>query len=513
MRRSLQILGPAGFILILFGSGAYLSSQDLRDPYVLSHLGLGSLFLLVFLATQGGSLLVAWRRRRALYRLRTALSILAAVAVLVLVNFLAALRPYRWDMTESGVFGLAPQSIQLLRILDRDLEIYGFFGKGENRQAEDLLRSYAYHSPRVRVHLIDPNRQPEIAKKFRVETLEALHIRYDNESITITELTEQAITSAISRLIRARKKTVYFLTGHREPGLDDKTEQGYAAAKEALESENLEVRDLSLSSLESVPPGTSLLVIAGPKTALLEHELVSIDAYARNGGSLLILLSSPEGESLSNFLKRWGVEVGNDIVLDQVIRLFSGPSLGVEPIAESYDPLHPITRRFQGRTLFPMVRSVDAASPAGEGFKIASLVKTSPTSWAERDLDSVFKQGKASLGPGDKKGPVSIGVAVTADLKKIGGEREGEAKIVVLGSAAFANNRFLSLLSNRDFFLSVARWLVGEESPISIRPRSIRASRIELTQTEGKVIFYVSFLALPEILLLAGLVVWWRRKS
>jgi len=198
--------------------------------------------------------------------------------------------------------------------------------------------------------------------------------------------------------------------------------------------------------------------------------------------------------------------------VDQVIRLFAGASLGVEPIAETYSPLHPITREFKERTIFPLVRSVESADSPKDGLESTSLVKTSPTSWAEKDLDGVFKKGKASLGPEDKKGPVSIAVAVTANLKKLGLDRDGDAKIVVVGSAGFANNRFINIFFNRDFFLNVINWLVGQEEMISIRPRSVRSSRVQLTEREGTTVFYLSFLILPEILLIIGLAVWWRRR-
>ena len=48
--------------------------------------------------------------------------------------------------------------------------------------------------------------------------------------------------------------------------------------------------------------------------------------------------------------------------------------------------------------------------------------------------------------------------------------------MVAVGSAAFANNRYINIFFNRDFFLNTANWLVGQEELISIRPRSVRSS-------------------------------------
>lgn len=513
MSKYLQISGISGVVFTLFGLVAYFFTGNIRDPYVLIHLGLGILCLLAYLLTQGSSLAGSLRRRSTRYGLHSAIYSLLFVGTLIMLNFLNTRYHYRWDLTEAKVFSLSAQSTKVIGQLEQDLQIYGFFERGKNSRVADLIKSYTYHSPRIKFHPIDPDRHPEKARQFKIRQVNTLHIRYGQESTNITQSTEEAITNAIIKLTRAGKKIVYFLTGHGEPKTDDRQNtRGYAAAKDALENENYQVNDLLLSTQEKVPEAASLLVIAGPQKPLLGHELKAIEKYIKHGGRLLILLSSQGSNRIKNFLKGWGVEVGDDIVVDQVIRLFAGPSLGVEPIANTYSVLHPVTRGFKERTIFPMVRSVDAAHSPRKGLEVTSLVKTSPTSWAEKDLDGIFKRGKASLEPEDKRGPVSIGVAVTADLKKLGIEMDGDAKIVVLGTSGFANNRFIKIFFNRDFFLNIINWLVGEEELISIRPRSIRSSRIQLTEKEGNMVFYLSFLVLPEILLIIGLGVWWKRR-
>jgi len=513
MNKYLQISGLSGAILILFGMVAYFFTQNLLDLYILIHLGLGILGLLAYLTTQGRSLVGSLRRRSTRFGLHSVSYSLLFIGILILVNFLNTRYHHRWDLTEAKVFSLSPQSTKMLGQLKQDLLIYGFFERGENARVADLVKGYTYHSPRIKFYAIDPDRHPEMARQFKIQQLNTLHLVYGKESTNITETTEEAVTNAIVKLSKASKKNVYFLAGHGEPSTEDRqNSQGYAAAKEALENENYQVKELLLSTQEKVPAETSLLIVAGPQKSLLEHEINAIEDYVKSGGRLLVLLAPPGEESLKDFLNDWGVAVGDDIVVDQVIRLFAGPSLGVEPIADTYSPLHPITRDFKERTIFPMVRSVEVANAPREGLEAISLVKTSPTSWAEKDLDGIFKKGTASLGPEDKKGPVSIGAAVTANLKKIGIDKDGDAKIVVLGTAGFANNRFINIFFNRDFFLNIVNWLVGQEEMISIRPRSIRSSQVQLTEREGTTVFYLSFLILPEILLIIGLGVWWRRR-
>jgi len=512
MSKLLQISGIVGAVLLVFGLVAYFFTENIFDPYVLVHLVLGAALIVAYLVTQGKNFRASFGRRSTKYGVNAAVYTIVFVAVLVVLNIFSARYNQRWDLTESRVFSLSPQTVKILNSLNQDLVVYGFFEKGENQRASDLMKSYAYASKRVKFTAVDPDRHPELVKQYKVTQLNTLHIGYGNESTNITEPSEENVTNAIIKLTKATKKNVLFLTGHGEPRLDDKeSPTGYAAAKAALENENYQVKDILLATQEKVPDDTSLLIVAAPEKPLDAHETEAIGAYLKNGGRLLALLpQAPNDGGLKALLKSWGVEVGDDIVVDQQIRLFAGPTLGVEPIAENYNPAHPITRDFKERTLFPLVRSVEAAKK--DGLEATSLAQTGATSWAEKDVAGIFKQGRAVLGPEDKKGPISVAVAVTANLKSLGIDKAGEAKVVAVGSAAFANNRYTNIFFNRDFFLNAANWLVGQEEMISIRPRSIRTSRFQLTEGEGAAIFYLSFLILPEILLIIGLAVWWRRR-
>jgi len=215
---------------------------------------------------------------------------------------------------------------------------------------------------------------------------------------------------------------------------------------------------------------------------------------------------------LTPVLERWGVRLGDDVVVDPVVRIFQGPALGLEPIVKTYDPAHEITRNFHHGTVFPMARSVHDAAAGKAGLQAVEFVKTSKSSWAETDLTALFERSEAQLDPADIKGPVPIAVAVEATLKAMGAAKDGTARLAVFGSVEFAANRTLDSFYNRDLLMNTIGWLVGESDLVSIRPRGLRASRVRFTQGQGTLIFYLSVLILPELLLLAGLAVWWRRE-
>lgn len=513
MIKLLQLFGMSGSVLVLFGLIAYFFPPHNADPFVLFHLVIGSLMLLVFLSTQGMSVIRALRLRSTRYGLHSVFYSLIFLGILILLNFLSSRYYLRWDLTEEKIFSLSPQSIKVARGLHQDLEVYGFFDGGENTKVTNLIEGYQYYSSRIKFQLVDPSRHPEMSKRFNVRQAVTLHLRYGNESVSLENPTEGAITNAILKLTGKEKERIYYLTGHGEPSLTDlERDQGFAVARETLENNNYQVEEMPLSTMKRVPEDAALVLIAGPEKALLELEIKAIDDYLKTGGRLLALLPPPDNNTLNGYLKRWGVDVGNNIVVDQVIRLFSGPSLGIQPIVETYSDSHPVTRGFTERTIFPMARAVEPISKNWEGLETVSLVKTSATSWAETDVDTIFGQGKASLGKDDLKGPISLAVGVTAKLQGSGADGAREAKMIVVGSTTFANNKFIRVFFNRTLFLNMANWLIGEDRVLSIRPRSMRPSRIDLTAKESSTVLYLTFFILPEILLVAGLAVWWNRR-
>jgi ABC-type uncharacterized transport system involved in gliding motility auxiliary subunit len=146
------------------------------------------------------------------------------------------------------------------------------------------------------------------------------------------------------------------------------------------------------------------------------------------------------------------------------------------------------------------------------GLTVTPIANTSETSWAEVDLDTLFRQQKAELTSKDTRGPIAVVMAVDGNLEQMG-LGKGDARIVVYGSAEFADNQYVATFFNRDFFINSADWLTGEENSISIRPRSIRASRFRLTTAQFSIVFAFAVLLLPEMLLIVGIVVWWERRN
>lgn len=519
MARNSSLLGLIGVILLLFAAVAWLFARFVTGGpttvdliYIGINAGLGTFALVTYLSTGFDHLRSTLSERSTKYGASTVLGSLAFLGILILVNIAAAIYPKRFDLTEEGIYSLSPQSISILEALKEDLTVQAFVEGGINPGLKDLFESYAYRSPHFKFSLIDPDKEPQLAETLQIRTYNTVQLTYGKESTKVTTPTEEHLTNAIIKITRDTKKTVCLIEGHGEPDTEDTQAQGLSSLKRALGDENYEVKNVLLASLPDVPADCSVTALIGPRRPLQESEMQALDRYMRSGNGRLLVAARPRsGDELKPFLTQWGVALGDNVVVDQVIRLFQGPAIGLAPLARDYG-VHEITRELKQLTVFPMVRSVTAATADAAALSAVELVKTSDSSWAETDVDGLFDRSQAVLDETmDKKGPVSIATVVDADLSKMGAT--GAARLAVFGSADFALNRELEgTYYNRDLLLNTFGWLAGQTDLMSIRTRSVRASRVSFSQEQGTIIFYITVLGLPQLILLSGLIVWWRRE-
>jgi ABC-type uncharacterized transport system involved in gliding motility auxiliary subunit len=481
---------------------------------------LGLLAVFAYLASAKVSLGTFLGERSTKYGANAALYSVVFIAVLVLVNYISSRNHHRFDMTEAGVFSLSPQSTGILQRLDKPLEVNAFVEAGTDPALRELLDSYRYVSDKFTYKIIDPDKQPDLAERFQISTIPAIHMQYDGRTNVVNKISEEELTNGLIKVTRAEKKIIYFLAGHGEPDTADvETPRGYGQIKLALENESYEVKPLVLSADAAVPEDANLIVVSGPERSLLEHEIKAIDAFLKRekGGHALFLLNPRVTSELASYLTQWGVAVGNDVIVDEQVQLFKGKTFTLTPFVTNYGE-HPITEELSRRgssalTTYGLTRSVEPAADGKKGLMPVSLAQTNPNAWAETDLDAVFQQQTARFDESqDRRGPVSLAVAVTANLKEMEAGKDGTSRLVVFGNAGFANNQYIGQYFNRDLLLNTVSWLAGEEGLISVRPRTIRASRVQFTAEQGTLIFYLSVLILPEILLIAGLAVWWQRR-
>jgi len=504
MRITDKIAGIMGGVLIAFAL-IYYSIQNLWETINTISFILGILLTGYFLYSYYKHREKKISMRSLQYGSNVALQVVIVIAIIGLLAFISTRQHVRSDWTENKLYSLADQTEKVLEGLDKDVKITAFYKSNEQRGAQDLLDEYGFRTDKVRFEFVDPDEQPQIARQYQIKQYNTLIVESGIKKETITELSEVNLTNAVMKVTREQDKVVYFLTGHGERALAEEGPEGYKQASDAIKNENHIVRELNLvrniAQGTGVPDSCSVLVIASPKTNFFPTELDTIKKYIDAGGKTMILLDPEHQQDIADFVADFHVEVGNDMVVDAsgMGQLFgAGPGM---PLVTNYDENIPITKEFNVMTFYPLTCSVTPMKETG-GYNIRTLLKTSQNSWAESD----FGKREVSFDPAaDKEGPVSIAVLVekTVGDKKIG--------LVVFGDSDFAKNGYWRNQGNADIFLNTINYLAEEEDLITIRPKEYDDRRVTLTQADVKVIFYLVVIAVPLIVIIAGVVFYIKR--
>ena len=543
LNRIFGFLGWAGSLLVFAAVLAWLVAPDLEAlRRTLALAGLAC--ILLYGAGHWRQVGRSFERRQTRYGALAGTSILLVAAIVVAVNYVLARQNLRWDLTAGGQYSLSDQTRQVLDTLAGPVRILVFAREPDFPRYRDRLDEYAYQTSRVTVDYIDADRQPMLARQYEVQTYGTIVFEYEGRVERVESDAEQDLTNALITVVEGAEQTVYFLEGHGEKTHAGTDRDGYSTVSAALALDNFEVESLVLAQEGAVPDDATVVVAAGPQTDLLPGEVDALRAYLDGGGKLLLLLDppltgdEPAPEGLLGLVREWGIEAGTDVVVDAsgVGQLF-GADASV-PVAASY-PFHPITERFNLLTAYPLARSVSAESGAPDGRVAQPFIETGPQSWREADIDSlVTGQVELDEEAGDRPGPVSIGMAVSAPAPSPAGATDDpagddeagdaadggsgdddgsdaappETRLAVIGDSDFASNAVVGIQGNRDMFLNTVNWLAQQENLISIRAREPEDRRLTLTASAQRRLFWLSVLLLPAAILGAGVYTWMSRR-
>ena len=444
--------------------------------------------------------------RQARYGGNAALMSVAFLLIVGLVNYLGTRHHKRWDVTAEKQFSLSEQSIQILESLDEPIQVKLFFTPGHyNRQkAEDLIKEYVIRSRTLTYKFIDPDLERRLAIDYQISRDGTIVFERGEDREQTFGVEEQDLTSALLKLIRDEVKGVYFLTGHQERDPDNSDDLGYSLIKQALERENYQVGTLNFAVTDTVPSDLAVLVVAGPRVEISPRENARLDSYIQNGGSLLLLVDPGVARPFGGMLGAYGIELADDLIVDPM-RSFFGDIAA--PLVDRYT-FHQITKDLTGLTsFFPTARSIAKTSPPPEGWGVEYLATSSESSWAETG----YREERVQLDEGEEQGPLALAAVVEPSQPAT-----GKGRLAIVGDASFVENGLLNSVGgsvgNVDLFMNMVGWLAEEEELISIRPKMPEQRQVVLTPPQARGIIYSNILFVPILMLVAGALVWWRRR-
>jgi gliding motility-associatede transport system auxiliary component len=459
------------------------------------------------------------RRRRG----EIALYTLGVVGVLLAVAYVSVRYPVRFDLTSAGRFSLSPPTVTMLKRLDKPVHIV-FFHDPMMRETVELYELIAQQTPRVAVEFYDPMINPAQARLYGVNFAGTAVVESEGRRLQVNSPSETDIANGILRVSQSATQLVCFLDGHGEPdpfsleshdhmegapghshGLGVKyvlhERHGMAKARHALETLNYKVEKVLLMRRTDGLRGCALLVVAGPKLALLPREVEAVRAYLAGGGHAFFMLDPFVATGLEPVIREYGVVVDDDIVIDEASHFWADVSA---PAVSDYNR-HQVTRDLP-LTFFPGVRSLSPTPQRVPGTSVVPLVN----SWGQANAERVgFVEGRDVRGPSTLmvvalRRPVAAGDGTPAP----DGPR---SRIAVVGDSDFATNSFFHIMGNGSLFLNTVSFLAAQENLIGLQPRTADLPRVNLTNRQMKGTFFLSVILVPALLAMVGTAVWWKQ--
>lgn len=439
-------------------------------------------------------------------RLQGLVFVVLFLAVIGLLGWLSTRYHVQADWTATGRNTLSEASTALLGKLDRPVQITAFAREDPmlRKPISELVGRYQRAKKDITLNFVNPDTAPDQVRAEGVTTDGELVIRYGERREHLRELSEQALTNALQRLARSGERWLVFIEGHGERDIAGQANFALGNFGQQLKNKGVKLGPVNLARDPKVPDNATALVIAGPQVDLLPGEVQLIRGYVERGGNLLWLADPGPLHGLAPLAEQLGVRFSAGIIVDPTTQLLGIGDPRFAVVAEYSD--HPITRNFEAVALFPLAGAIEATAP--QSWTATPFLRTVDRSWVETGAieDSVsFDEGR------DTAGPVTLGVTLTRSVKGEG-DVEREQRVAVIADGDFLSNTYLGNGGNLDLGLNLINWLTADDQLIDIPAQTATDLKLELSAFEQGVIGIGSLVALPVLLLLAGVAIWLRRR-
>lgn len=431
-----------------------------------------------------------------------ALSLVAAISV----SLLALRLDITLDFPVGETSALSPRMRQILSDSSGRVVVSAFVARKDPafRPLAHFLRTLERQSKAVGgleivLKFVDPNWDVGAANHLvHLGAKESTIVFEKGPRVSVLPLSEGygdgLVSSAIRRVaLPPQRQDVYWTVGHGEASVNNESEDTYHRVRgmsdiaRELSRNGYRNKELDLGVDQSIPAECALIVVAGAKTAFSRAELNRLDTYLKSGGRLLVMMGS-EGEEtgVAPLLPAWGIRPLKEPLVGA--KTMSGSDVIVADFAD-----HRLTAGLEGSRLVferPFTFVPSAASETGKG---ADRLAFTPIASVSRSAVVASVERGGNMGS-------DLGVRPT--------------RIVVVGDSTFVLNGNLATRANanRDFFMNIISYLSGTEIVgLSGSTSSLLISGMDRAERSRHAI--VSTVVFPSVVLIALLIVVWRRRS
>lgn len=470
--------------------------------------------------------------------LLTLILIALIVAIYVCLNiYIRSLNLTDIDITADKLYSLSQESKDKISSVTQDTKIIAY-GMSSYPEVAEYANMYSKENSHITYEeLTDATTRTDLQLEYGlgssvtslviVETADRTKAvmtsdlsSYDYTTYESIDTTEQALTNAILAVNLEENPNVYFVTNHIYY-----TEQ-YQALEEYLKNEANDVESLDLIVNGGIPKDCDVLVLTTLQEDFTEYERDLIIEYINKGGNLLIL-SDPNilGVDLTNYnkiLEQYGISEGTGVLFESSTdSMISGyPNFVIPQVSYSSE----ITQYIASDGAVAILNSGVLTFKSDEelealGVTSQSLVTASSTSFLRKDL--TIQDTDKTDSDEDASGEI-IGAAVT---KKI--DDNNSSKLVIFANSIYASDLAIQLYgtssnsssqvmgiafyNNKDLAINSVSYLTERTDNITVRKDTGAVSTFTATEQQQRII-QIIIIALPVVILLAGIIVWQIRR-
>ncbi|MER2561560.1 MAG: GldG family protein [Myxococcaceae bacterium] len=355
---------------------------------------------------------------------------------------------------------------------------------------------------------------------------------------------EYDLTTLVRKMTRPKTPVIGVLQGHDEPKLAEK----YRYLQTML-SQTYELRPVELSGKDRFDAGLDALFVLGPKKALAPNELKAIDQFLMEGRSVAFFLDSVQVDlrtfepseathGLAAMLSTYGVTVGERLVADVKsgnvnVSERRGFMVINQPVPYPFLPVVPrlegdsVITAGLGDVLFPFTTALEVKQV--EGTTATVLARSSAKSWLENKPPNISPQRDWRAETITPAGPYPLMAQVAGTLKShfaseatqsgsgtpVIAQSKGEARVIVVGTAALFQDDFMQNRGNQVLALNIADWMLLDPALLAMRNRGLALPTLqaELSDSTRNLVKFGNALGLPLLLALFGVVRWRMREA
>jgi hypothetical protein len=390
-------------------------------------------------------------------------------------------------------------------------------------EVDAYLRDLGRGLPNVQIEVHDRLLVPQLAKDAKVfdDGVVVLERGTQRESISLGTNVENAkpklktldtdFQKSLLKVLRD-KRTAYFVVGHGElndthPNAQNEGRTG-KGMREILEEQNYAIHDLSSATGlgVDVPDDATLVVVLGPKQALLPEEVQSLQRYADRGGRLFMCLDPEPKADLGPLADIVGLTVSSSVLANDRVHMRrrfndSDRTILATNRFSSHASVSTLSRVASRPILFVGAAALDKKAGADPALKIDFAVRALPDTFNDENENFKFDS------PPERRNTFGLAAAVSksAGAPPPGSKkRSDEMRAFVLGDADAVSDAALSNDGNVLLVADAVHWLTGEESFAGAlsTPEDVR---IEHTKQKDLIWFYGTIFGAPALVLGAGL--------